>query len=274
MSPRRLINISGAGKNGEFQRTLLRCWLEPVTRSSRYGSDRAIRRAAGAGETDSLRRRSDGDDALDSRRGRPSVGKGRAAEGDRRAGPRLLHERPIAQGAGHRRAPGRVAHVLVATSRVAGALRREGGAGERGGSGRILRDQAAPLATRRLGIGSKRAAALAGRAGGQVRGARAPLPGKDGAAATALGRLPGGAPFRRVLVEPAGPAARARAVYPRFSAGALDDHIAQPVTTGSTIKTWCPRHVRVSPSLLRFRPDHLFRKHPLIELLGGDEAEL
>src|SRR2546426_4374823 len=251
MSPRRLINIYGAGKNGEFRRTLLPYRRELVTRASRYGSDRAIRRAAGAGETDSLRRRPDRDDALDGGRGRPSVGKGGAAEGNRRAGSRLLHEHPLAQGAGHRRAPGRVAHVLVATSRVAGALRREGGAGERRGSGRILRDQAAPLATRRLGIGPKRAAALAGGAGGQVRRARAPLPGKDGAAATALVRLPGGASFRRVLVEPAGPAARARAVYARVYTGRLDEDVAESLTMTGTpcfygvplsSPTWCPRH--------------------------------
>src|SRR3989440_3114884 len=266
MSPRRLINIYGAGKNGEFRRTLLRYRREPVTRASRYGSDRAIRRAAGAGETDSLRRRSDRDDALDGGGGWPSVGKGRAAEGDRRAGSRLLHEHPLAQGTGHRGASRRVALVLVASSRVPGPLRREGGAGERRGSGRILRDQAAPLATRRLGIRSKRAVALAGRAGGQVRGARAPLPGKYGTAATALVRLPGGAPFRRVLVEPAGPAARARAVYAGFHTGSLDEDVAESVTTGGHHKNM------VSPSLLG--TDHVLRMHPLIELLGGDETEL
>src|SRR2546425_11875022 len=71
---------------------------------------------------------------------------------------RLLHQHAVAEGSRDHGARRRGPDVLVAAARIAGAIRGTRARGQRGGGGRALRDPAAHLATRRLGIGPERSA--------------------------------------------------------------------------------------------------------------------
>src|SRR5581483_1992925 len=197
-------------------------------------------------------RRAGGDGSRHRDARRRAVAPDGAAQGRRRARPRLLHALLLAEGTGARGEPACRAPLPLVAARSPGARRGKRRAGHGGGIGRVLRDAPARRAARGACLPAERSARGTGRAVRAARGARGRPRRGAGAAAVDVGWLPARARGMGVLATSREPPARPlplRARRRRLARrAALPVARPSPAPLVTLSSRWQPLHVGVTTS--------------------------